>query len=74
MVPGNTLRVVNIAGIDRNPTFHWARHTFGTILGKTENVYTIAKLMGHKKIETSMIYVNTDEDELRDKMQNVNFG
>ena len=63
-----------LAKVDKNVTFHLARHTFGTVLGKTENAYTIAKLMGHKKLATSMIYVNTDENELRDKMKNVNFG
>ena len=63
-----------LAKIEKNVTFHLARHTFGTVLGKTENAYTIAKLMGHKKLATSMIYVNTDENELRDKMKNVSFG
>lgn len=63
-----------MAGVDKNISFHLSRHTFGTILGKNQNAFTIMKLMGHKKISTSAIYVNTNVDVLKETMQNVSFG
>lgn len=63
-----------MAEVDKNVSFHIARHTFGTILGKDQNAFTIMKLMGHKKISTSAIYVNTDIATLQNTMQNVSFG
>jgi len=65
--------IAELAKVEKNITFHMARHTFGTVLAITENAYTIAKLMGHKKISTSMIYVNTDETALKERMKNVSF-
>lgn len=47
------------AGIERHFTFHCFRHTFATlqVLSRTE-VATISKLLGHKNIQTTMIYVH----------------
>lgn len=66
--------LAEMAGVDKKVSFHIARHTFGTILGKDQNAFTIMKLMGHKKISTSAIYVNTDVATLKATMQNVTFG
>ena len=65
--------IAELAEVDKNVSFHLARHTFGTILGKDQNAFTIMKLMGHKKISTSAIYVNTDVDTLKQTMQTVSF-
>jgi integrase/recombinase XerC len=49
--------------IDKNITFHCARHTFATIaitLGIPEIV--VSKLLGHKDIKTTMIYAKVVED------------
>lgn len=46
--------------------FHFLRHTFASRLGDAGvNPYTIARLMGHASIVTSMIYVHTPPDDLR---------
>ncbi len=68
-----TKDIAELAKVEKNVTFHMARHTFGTILARSENTFTIAKLMGHNKISTSMVYVNTDETALRERMRNVSF-
>ncbi len=46
-----------LAGIDKNVTFHTARHTFGTMmLTLGADLYTTSKLMGHSNIATTEIY------------------
>jgi len=50
---------MNNAGIQKHITFHCARHTFGCILvEKGVNLFIVKKLMGHKKIETTLNYVD----------------
>ena len=47
-------------------TPHMLRHTFGHDLAlKGIAVQTIAKLMGHKKLDTTMIYINPGREELQ---------
>ena len=47
-------------------TFHILRHTFGTLLAASGKIspFELQKLMRHKDIKTSMIYVNLAEQEL----------
>ncbi|WEK36170.1 MAG: site-specific integrase [Candidatus Pseudobacter hemicellulosilyticus] len=47
------------AGIKRRFTFHCFRHTFATLqlISGTE-IPTVSKLLGHKNIQTTMIYVH----------------
>lgn len=45
------------AGIHRNITFHCFRHTYATLqLEANTDIYTIQKMLGHRKIETTMVY------------------
>lgn len=45
------------AGIFRNVTFHSFRHTYATLqLEADTDIYTIQKMLGHRKIETTMQY------------------
>ncbi len=53
-------------GLDPNISFHWARHTFATrFLRWGGALEVLQQLLGHKKIETTMIYVHVDEARKR---------
>ena len=45
------------AGINKHISFHSGRHTFAVMMLELgTDIYTLQKLMGHKKIETTMVY------------------
>ena len=64
----------DVCGIDKNLTFHLARHTFATTvtLGKGVPLDTVSKLLGHKKIETTRIYARTTEIKISNDMERLN--
>ena len=46
------------AGISKHFTFHGFRHTFATLqIAAGTSIYTVSKLLGHKSIKTTEIYV-----------------
>lgn len=50
-------RWVKKAEINKNITFHCARHTFATMmLDIGTDLYTVSKLLGHRKVSTTQIY------------------
>lgn len=56
-IEGALKRWAKRAGINKDISFHVARHTFGTMLvTKGEDLYTVQKLMGHANIQTTQIY------------------
>lgn len=55
------------AGITRNVTFHCFRHTYATLqLSLKTDITTIQKMLGHKKLETTMVYAKTLEAAKRE--------
>jgi len=60
------------AGIDKHLSFHCARHTYATMcLTSDIDLYTVSKLLGHKKITTTQIYarlIDKKKDEAIDKL------
>jgi integrase len=50
--------IAAICGINKNLTFHMARHTFATTVTLTNGVpiETLSKMMGHTSIKTTQIY------------------
>lgn len=52
-------RLAAKAGINKNVSFHTARHTFATMgLTLGVDIYTISNLLGHSKITTTQIYAD----------------
>ncbi len=72
----NSLKIIAlVAKIDKKLTFHVSRHSFGTNLASaTSDQFLIKELMGHAKIETSMIYIHTSKEQIRNKLKNTNWG
>ena len=60
--------------ITKPVTSHIGRHTFGTLLAeKTNDPILIKTLMGHKKIDTSMIYIHMSKVGIENKLKKVNW-
>ncbi|MNX82332.1 Tyrosine recombinase XerD [compost metagenome] len=78
-----TLKTIALeAKIDKHLTFHISRHTFGThYYRQTKDVLSLQRIMGHSKIETTMVYVHINDKDRQygiDKMNkffedNVNY-
>ncbi|MCL6218992.1 site-specific integrase [Zunongwangia pacifica] len=62
--------VAELCDIQKNLTFHMARHTFATTITLSNGVpiETVSKLLGHTKIATTQIYARVLEDKLSKDM------
>ncbi len=62
--------VANFSGIQKNLTFHMARHTFATTVTLTNGVpiETVSKMLGHTKLATTQIYAKVIERKVSDDM------
>ena len=57
------------AGIEKHITWHAARRTCPSLLHELGvDVYTIQKICGHKKIDTTAIYTKVSDQKLREAM------
>jgi site-specific recombinase XerD len=65
----NLKDIAKIAGIKKPLSNHAARHTFATLfIQKTSDVATLQKLLGHSRIEETMVYVHISEENLKTQM------
>ncbi len=71
----NLKKWFNAAGLKKNITIHSARHTFATLLLTFDvDIFSIMKLMGHSKIETTLAYaklIDKKKDEAIDKLPKI---
>ncbi len=59
-------KLITDAELDPRKTFHSLRHTYALrMLIQTDNVYYVQQLLGHKNIETTMIYTQFSPELLR---------
>jgi len=62
--------VADMCGIDKNLTFHIARHTFATTVTLTNGVpiESVSAMLGHKSIRTTQIYSKVVEEKVGQDM------
>lgn len=75
-IPSNTLLGsiikfwIHSSGITKPITFHSARHTFATLaLTYGVDVYTVSKLLGHSRVETTQIYAKIIDEKKKQAIQ-----
>ena len=58
--------IADSCDIDKNLTFHVARHTFATtvMLSNGVPIETVSKLLGHSKLSTTQIYARVVESKI----------
>jgi integrase/recombinase XerD len=67
----NLKDIAKKAGINKQLTNHSGRHTFATLfIHQTNDVATLQKLLGHTRIEETMVYVHINESDLVKQMDN----
>ena len=58
--------MIDKANIKKHITFHSFRHSFAMLLlNKGADIYTIAKLMGHKSVSSTQVYAQLSDEQLR---------
>lgn len=60
--------------LQKNLTFHMARHTFGTLMASRIPLGTLQELMQHSDIKTTMIYVNMTRQIIEDDLGKVDWN
>lgn len=64
--------IVKVAHIQKDVSLHTGRHTFATMfLRKSRNIAVLQKLLGHSKIEQTMIYAHVLTEDIEQEMKNV---
>ena len=60
----------DLCGIEKNLTFHLARHTFATTITLTNGVpmETVSKMLGHTNLKTTQIYARVINEKTRNDM------
>ncbi|TLX75989.1 site-specific integrase [Labilibacter sediminis] len=63
--------IADLCGINKNITFHLARHTFATTVTLSNGVpiETVSKILGHTKLSTTQIYARVVENKISGDMQ-----
>ena len=67
---GYLKEMADVCGIEKNLTFHTARHTFATTVTLSNGVpiESVSKMLGHTKISTTQVYAKVIERKLSDDM------
>ena len=65
--------IAEVCSITKYMSFHLARHTFATAVTLKNGVpmETVSKMLGHKKLTTTQIYADVDEEKLNKDMINI---
>ncbi|HUH27141.1 site-specific integrase [Gelidibacter sp.] len=65
--------IADLCGIQKNLTFHLARHTFATTVTLTNGVpmESVSKMLGHKSIKTTQHYAKIIDKKVSDDMKSL---
>jgi len=65
--------IVDICGINKNLTYHLARHTFATTVTLTNGVpmETVSKMLGHKNLKTTQHYAKIVDVKISEDMDSL---
>ena len=71
----NLKKLAEKCQINKNITFHLARHTFATTITLNNNIpiETVSKVLGHKKISTTQIYAKLLEKKISSDIRSLDF-
>lgn len=63
--------IADVCGIEKNLSFHLARHTFATTitLSKGVPIETVSKMLGHTSIKTTQIYARITDSKIGNDME-----
>ena len=63
--------IAGLCGINKEVSFHTARHTFATTVTLTNGVpvETVSKMLGHTKLSTTQIYVHVVKQKISEDMK-----
>lgn len=63
--------IADLCGIQKNLTYHMARHTFATTitLSKGVSMESVSKMLGHTKITTTQIYARILNSKVKEEMK-----
>ena len=69
--PSLLKEIAIVCGIDKNVTFHLARHTFATTITLANGVpiESVSKMLGHTDIRTTQIYAKVIDTKLSNDME-----
>lgn len=67
----NLKEIARLCGIERNLTYHMARHTYATqtCISQGVPIETLSKLMGHRSIQTTQIYAKITNQKVNEDMK-----
>jgi site-specific recombinase XerD len=70
---GYLKEMADLCSINKNLTFHLARHTFATTVTLSNGVpiESVSKMLGHTKITTTQVYAKVIERKLSDDMKSL---
>jgi len=65
--------IADICGINKNLTFHMARHTFATTITLTKGVSmeSVSAMLGHRNIRTTQIYSKIVNQKVSEEMKKI---
>ncbi len=72
-INGYLKEIADVCGIEKNLTFHLARHTFATTvtLAKGVPLETVSKMLGHTSLKTTQIYARITDQKIGHDMKNL---